>query len=230
MQTKNTISEANFYGVYILTNPSFKEYVKIGKTEKQTIAERVKDLNRSSAVPFSFTIYATLETDKAGDAEESIFEMLKKYKYELRARERTASGKERVREFFLMEPEEAFDALRIVAIGQGLKDKIKLFSKTKEEVAEEKTAIEVERRARAARFSFDRKGIKPGTIIEFLKDSRLTAKVVDEKYIEYQGEIYTLTRLAKKFLNKDGVVGEVGGPRYFKLNGIVLANLPDTGD
>ena len=46
--------------VYILTNPSFPEYVKIGSSTKP-VEERVRELNRTECTPFAFRIYAVLE-------------------------------------------------------------------------------------------------------------------------------------------------------------------------
>ncbi len=43
--------------IYILTNPSFKDYVKIGYADD--INKRLKQLNRSECVPFAFHVYAT---------------------------------------------------------------------------------------------------------------------------------------------------------------------------
>ena len=40
--------------IYILTNPSFPEYVKIGYTDD--INKRLRTLNASSAVPFGFRV------------------------------------------------------------------------------------------------------------------------------------------------------------------------------
>ena len=45
--------------IYILTNPSFPEYIKIGYADD--VEARVKQLNNSEAVPFSFHIYATFD-------------------------------------------------------------------------------------------------------------------------------------------------------------------------
>lgn len=42
--------------IYILTNPSFPEYVKIGYTDD--LNKRLNSLNSSSAVPFAFKTYA----------------------------------------------------------------------------------------------------------------------------------------------------------------------------
>lgn len=43
--------------IYILTNPSFPDYVKIGYADD--VEERLKQLNRSECIPFAFRIYAT---------------------------------------------------------------------------------------------------------------------------------------------------------------------------
>ena len=41
--------------IYIMTNPSFPEYVKIGYATD--VEQRLDELNRSTAVPFAFRIY-----------------------------------------------------------------------------------------------------------------------------------------------------------------------------
>lgn len=43
--------------IYILTNPSFKEYVKIGYADN--VENRLRQLNNSECIPFAFRIYAT---------------------------------------------------------------------------------------------------------------------------------------------------------------------------
>ena len=47
--------------IYILTNPSFPDYVKIGYADD--INKRLKQLNRSECIPFAFRVYATYERD-----------------------------------------------------------------------------------------------------------------------------------------------------------------------
>ena len=49
--------------IYILTNPSFPQYVKVGYATD--VKQRLDELNRSSAVPFAFRVYATYEVDSA---------------------------------------------------------------------------------------------------------------------------------------------------------------------
>lgn len=42
--------------IYILTNPSFPDYVKIGYADD--VDRRLKELNRSECIPFAFRLYA----------------------------------------------------------------------------------------------------------------------------------------------------------------------------
>ena len=42
--------------IYVFTNPSFPQYVKIGYAED--VKKRLDELNRSSATPFAFRLYA----------------------------------------------------------------------------------------------------------------------------------------------------------------------------
>ena len=45
--------------IYLLTNPSFPEYVKIGYADD--IDKRLQQLNRSECIPYAFRVYATYE-------------------------------------------------------------------------------------------------------------------------------------------------------------------------
>ena len=49
--------------IYILTNPSFPDYVKIGYATD--IEKRLKQLNKSETIPFAFRAYAIYEVDKS---------------------------------------------------------------------------------------------------------------------------------------------------------------------
>ncbi len=47
--------------IYILTNPSFPDYVKIGYADD--IERRLQQLNRSECIPFAFRVFATYEVN-----------------------------------------------------------------------------------------------------------------------------------------------------------------------
>jgi hypothetical protein len=97
--------------IYILTNPSFPQYVKIGYATD--VKQRLDELNRSTAVPFAFRIYATYEVDSAL-SDKKLHSILDKLNPELRSREEV-DGKRRIREFYAMTPEDAFSILEAIA-------------------------------------------------------------------------------------------------------------------
>ncbi len=49
--------------IYILTNPSFPDYIKIGYAKN--LEKRLQQLNRSETIPFAFRAYAVYEVDGA---------------------------------------------------------------------------------------------------------------------------------------------------------------------
>ena len=123
--------------IYILTNPSFPEYVKIGYADDVEV--RVKQLNNSEAVPFSFHIYATFDvmerlTDK------KLHNFIDTLNPELRSKEKVGD-KIRVREFYHIKPEEIYSAFESMAEVNGTTDRLHLWKETKEEIEEEKEAL-----------------------------------------------------------------------------------------
>ena len=84
--------------IYILTNPSFPEYVKIGYADDVKI--RLAQLNRSECIPFAFRVYATYEVSSRL-SDKKIHEIIDKLNPDLRAIE-SFEGKKRTREFYAM--------------------------------------------------------------------------------------------------------------------------------
>jgi len=125
--------------IYILTNPSFPEYVKIGYADD--VNKRVKTLNSSSAVPFGFRVYAVYDVyEKLED--KKIHSIIDTINPELRSKD-IINGKERVREFFQMTAEQAYSLFESIAEISGTKDRLHKIKATKEELQDEKEAEEV---------------------------------------------------------------------------------------
>lgn len=123
--------------IYILTNPSFPEYVKIGYAND--IEARVKQLNNSEAVPFSFHIYATFDvTERLTD--KKLHNFIDTLNPELRSKEKIGD-KIRVREFYHIKPEEIYSAFESMAEVTGTSDRLHLWKETKEEIEEKKEAL-----------------------------------------------------------------------------------------
>ena len=106
--------------IYILTNPSFPEYVKIGYAED--VERRLKNLNRSECIPYAFRLYAYYEVPtRLSDLK--LHEMIDGLNPTLRAID-NFEGKKRVREFYAMEPEKAYSLLQTMADIHGARDKL----------------------------------------------------------------------------------------------------------
>lgn len=201
--------------IYILTNPSFPEYVKIGYA--QNVEQRLEELNRSTAVPFSFRVYATYEVDSAL-SDKKLHSILDKLNPELRSTEEI-NGKKRIREFYAMTPEDAFAILEAIAEINNYSSRLKKWQPNAEEqaeanLAEEFSAIHQERNSP---FTFSECNIPPGSVLTFWKSvhnkTTITCTVIDDKHVEYNGTSWSLTGLAKHLL---GTTKALAGPRYFK--------------
>ncbi len=200
--------------IYVLTNPSFPEYVKIGYADD--IDKRLKQLNRSECIPFAFRVYATYEvSSRLSDLK--IHSIIDKLNPNLRSVE-SFNGKQRVREFYAMSPEDAYSILEAIAEIHGCGDKLKIVALSKEDENAEKTAqeIDTESSERASNFSFSKCNIPVGASIEYYDNEEIKAVVVDDRHVEYNGETMSLTALAKLLSGKKYAIA---GPKFFKYKG-----------
>ena len=177
--------------IYILTNPSFPEYVKIGYADD--IDKRLQQLNRSECIPFAFRVYATYEVNsRLSDLK--IHSIIDKLNPNLRSIE-NFNGKQRVREFYAMSPDDAYSILEAIAEIHGRADKLKRIAMDEAQKQAEETAQEID---------------------EYCNNPEIKCKVVDDKQVEYQGQKYSLSALAQILT---GSKWPVAGPRYFKYKG-----------
>lgn len=204
--------------IYILTNPSFKEYVKIGYADD--VEARLKQLNNSECIPFAFRVYATYEVeDRLTDLK--LHAMIDQLNPNLRSID-NVGGKKRVREFYAMSPEQAYSILETIAFLGGRKDRLKLWELSEEQRKDVELAgeIEDEHIERLSPFTFSKCNIPIGATITYINrgkaNSGLEVVVVDDKSVEYQGKRYSLSALATEL---SGSKHGVAGPRYFKYKG-----------
>lgn len=124
--------------IYILTNPSFKEYVKIGYADD--VVDRVKHLNRSECTPFGFRIYATYEVP-VRLTDMKLHSIIDRLNPELRSID-NIDGKKRVREFYNMSKEDAYAIFEAIAEIDDRKQYLHLWEQTEREKEEEKLSEE----------------------------------------------------------------------------------------
>ena len=203
--------------IYILTNPSFPEYVKIGYAKD--IEQRLLQLNRSETIPFAFRVYATYDV-VTPLSDLILHDLIDGLNPDLRAIE-TFNGKKRTREFYEMTPEYAYNILSSIAKLSGTESRLKRIKPEGHEVEDIKMAEEAEKAYRRGPFTFSSVGINPGEIISFVPDCSITATVVDDKHIRVGETVTSLSGAAKSILHKNALQG----PKYWSYNGRILDDI-----
>lgn len=189
--------------IYIMTNPAYPGYVKIGAT-KRDVESRRQELSKQTGVMFDFEIYATYET--RGDLQDKNFHrIIDKLNPTLRANQK--------REFYKMEPEAAFDLLMAIAEIAG--DTEKVIKWAEDSVENEGLKI------RKSPFSFSSAGIKKGEYITFTENEDIKVEVADSRHIEYDGKKTSVSDLAQKLLD---LKHPVQGTLYFSYKGETLSD------
>ncbi len=206
--------------IYILTNPSFKEYVKIGYAKD--IEKRLAQLNRSECIPFAFRVYAVYHVTKPLQDKE-LHSIIDSLNPDLRAID-TFDGKTRTKEFYAMSAEDAYSLLESIAKLSGTEDRLQRMEPEGHEVLDEEVADEVQEEAKDRRspFSFEKAGIPIGAEIALYQHPDIVATVKDDRQVEYNGLTYSLTGLAKEIL---GIDRSICGPMYWTYQGKGLRDI-----
>lgn len=215
--------------IYILKNPSFPDYIKIGYADD--IETRLRQLNNSECTPFAFRVYATYEVEsRLSDLK--IHTIIDRLNPNLRSID-NYNGKKRVREFYAMPAEEAYSILEAIAEIHNCTDRLKKWELSKDDILAEEIAKEViqEKQARTTNFSFADYNISVGTELISIHDETIKCIVVDDRRIEYNGETMYITPFAKLISGKNYITQ---GPRYlaenFMCNGVLLKDICDRID
>ncbi|MCR4563892.1 MAG: DUF5655 domain-containing protein [Clostridiales bacterium] len=127
--------------IYILTNPSFPEYVKIGYADD--LQKRLKQLNQSECVPFAFRAFATYEVEhRLQDSD--VHDMIDAINPTLRAID-NFQNKKRKKEFYAMSADEAFFIFEKIAKVSGTSNRLHKLSPEGKELQDEMIAKEIEK-------------------------------------------------------------------------------------
>ena len=191
--------------VYILTNQSMPGLIKIGITERK-VEDRMRELYSSSAVPLPFECYFALEVKDAKLVEKKIHHGFDDYRINEN------------REFFEIDPDKAKSILSLV-------DGVEVTPKTDVvDNATDQQALDKQRNKQ--RFNFASVGISPGEILEFKKDKTITAKVLDDDKIEFEGNPMSLSPAALIVIHRMGYEWtKIAGPQFWCYKGKTLYEL-----
>lgn len=204
--------------IYILTNPSFPDYVKIGYAHD--LEKRLNQLNRSETIPFAFRAYAIYEVESEL-TDKKLHKLIDTLNPDLRTIE-TFDGKKREKEFYAMSKEDAYSLLECIAKISGTEHCLKRMTPEGHEIRDEQIAEDVRNTARKGPFTFSECGIPVGAKIAYVRDSSIVATVVDDRHIEYNGVTTSMSALAQELL---GSKWQVQGTAYFTYKGKRLTDI-----
>lgn len=214
--------------IYILTNPSFKDWVKIGYADD--VEERVKRLNQSECTPFAFRIYATYEVENRL-MDKKIHIIIDKLNRNLRSVDEY-NGQKREREFFAILPEDAYAIFEAMAEIHNCPERLKKWDITPEHRKDTAIAEEIEdesacrRQARSSNFTFDYWKIPIGAELKHYQNPTICCTVVDDRHILYNGEIMYMTPFARLISGKDYLTNGPGWvARNFKYKDELLDDI-----
>lgn len=189
--------------VYLLTNPTIPDLVKIGRTTD--LEARLRQLSTHSGVPVPFECFFACEVQDSVKVERALHD---------------AFGDHRInpkREFFRLNPDRAVAILELVA----LKDAAPSI-----EIVEDQAELDALHREQSRRenFRFSMVDVPIGSVLKFSKDENFIAHVIDDKRIEFEGAITSTSAAAAVLLHRRGwTLKAAQGPLYWMFDGETLA-------
>lgn len=175
--------------IYILTNPSFPDYVKIGYADD--VQKRLKQLNRTECTPFAFRLYAYYEVGERLQ-DKKIHELIDRLNPSLRSVEEL-EGKTRKREFYRMPASDAYSLLSAIASINGLEDRLVLVEPTARELLEEEEVEEARTRRSPKKLPdmawlIEQGLVKVGDLLYVISHPDEKATIIDPEHVDYQGK------------------------------------------
>jgi len=187
--------------VYVLTNPSLPDVVKIGMTSN--LENRMRSLYNSS-VPVPFECYFACEVDSMEFVEKQLHDGFDDFRVNPK------------REFFRIDPERIVSILKLVMI----KDVTPSGDIVEDDV--DQRSLDKERVIRS-RFNFEMIGINVGSTLTFSKDPSITSVVLDNNKIEFEGKSHSLSSSTLILVHRMGYTwSQVSGPSYWMFEGETL--------
>lgn len=178
--------------IYILKNPSFPDYIKIGYADD--VYSRLKTLNDKSAVPFAFRLYAYYKVNHRLE-DKTVHEIIDKLNPSLRAKD-NIDGKERKREFFEMSAEDAYDILRCIAKINGLEDNLVLVEPTAKEMEDEDEATTKRKSTQLPKMDWliDQGIVNIGDEVYLINHPEEIATIEDSRNVRYKDQVMSFNQ------------------------------------
>jgi len=186
--------------IYILINEAMPGYVKIGKTST-SLEQRIRELSTSTSVPLPFTCFYACIVKDSSFVEHQLHDAFDNDRVNPR------------REFFQISPERVVSALKLAEI-ENITPKNDFVDSKEDQHALNEARAEIR-----AKFNFDMAHIPIGAELVFSRDENIKAIVSDNKHINFNNEITSLSTSAQKILGYDY---GVQGTAYWMYEGELL--------
>ena len=198
--------------IYVLKNEAFPELIKIGKTKRQDIQERMSELY-STGVPFPFECLWAGEVDDCTEIEYLLHNAFLGCRVNPK------------REFFKIEPERVIPLLKKLSfkeITPQLNEAI-----NKDVTISEKDAVgtyKKEYRKRRPNLNFSEMNIPLNAELVFINNNQIKAIVVSNQKVQYNDQTNSVSGLTKELLQVSYYVGPC---KYWTYNGKNLDDIYD---
>lgn len=199
--------------VYILTNEAMPGYVKLGRTEQDDVAIRVRQLD-TTGVPMPFEVHFAATVPDCEKVERTLHFVFG----EGRAR--------KGREFFKINPDLAKAIIELVAITP-----LELTDEEQDIDAKERKEIEQAKQNRREVRTFSSLGIEPGAVLTFTKDDQITCTVISNRKVLFRCEEMSPSAAALQVVHDMGYTWPaVSGMEYWAYEGVKLSAIGSQGD
>jgi hypothetical protein len=186
--------------IYILTNEAMPGWIKIGITTT-SVEQRMLELDRTG-VPLPFQCFYAAAVNNSQALERKIHFIFGEPGQRARPN----------REFFRVDPERVRVAIEMVAIED-------ITSQVNTEFSKEDTQALIDNERRQP-FRFSLAKVPVGAVLQFTRDESKTCRVIDDKYVDFEGQKMSLSRVALLLLKKMGYKSpQVQGPLYWSYEG-----------
>ena len=184
--------------VYILTNPTIPDLVKIGRTTN--LKERMRSLSSHSGVPVPFECYYCCEVENSKEVEKRLHTGLGDPRIKINPK----------REFFRISPER----VKVLLEGYSIRE-----VNLEGDVVEDPEEQEVLNRERSRRpvFTFSMLNISTGSTLKFLRDETKIVTVTGDREVEFEGNRTSLNQVTLDLHRNDHGKNwtTVRGPDYW---------------
>lgn len=198
--------EESFGYVYVLSNPVMPNLVKIGMTERENLDKRLKELYSTGVpVPFECEYACRVNKEDCAKIEKALHTAFSPYRVNAN------------REFFRIEVGQAKAILELFDKGD-VTDEVS--AEISNDLTDEDMAATTKIKGHLPPLDFYQMGMNKGDLLVWKEDQSITVEIVNNKKVQYQGEIVSLSPLSAKL--KEYNVKYIAPGNYWLYKGRLL--------